>query len=155
MRLRLPRVATVDRSYIRTKALVALTDPAVSRLVVARFADPTKTPDRFHRLPGGNIELGERSSEAAVREIREELGIELVQPRLLGVLENIFDYRGEAGHEIVFVYAAVVDPGLIPDEGCDWFCDNDEPMWVEWRSLTERHRWPLYPAGVEGLLTSV
>jgi ADP-ribose pyrophosphatase YjhB (NUDIX family) len=57
------------------------------------------------RLPGGTIEFGERGSETVVREIREELGVEVVEPAYLGTLENIFTYLGALGHELVRVYA--------------------------------------------------
>lgn len=40
------------------------------------------------------------------REIMEELKISLIAVQLLGVLENIFDYEGESGHEIVHVFSA-------------------------------------------------
>jgi ADP-ribose pyrophosphatase YjhB (NUDIX family) len=50
------------------------------------------------------VERAETSVRAVVREIREETGEEVIDLRLLGVLENIFEYQGQPGHEIVFVY---------------------------------------------------
>jgi ADP-ribose pyrophosphatase YjhB (NUDIX family) len=55
---------------------------------------------------GGGVEFGEHSSEALVREIREEIGAEIENLQLVGVLENIFIYEGDPGHEVVFVYDA-------------------------------------------------
>src|SRR5213078_1110596 len=55
---------------------------------------------------GGGIEYGESSRAAIVREIREEVGVEIEHLQLLGVLENIFTYEGQTGHEIVFVFDA-------------------------------------------------
>ena len=60
----------------------------------------------FYRLIGGGIEFGETSLEALVREIKEELGLELKDYKLLDVSENIFIYNGEKAHEICFIYQA-------------------------------------------------
>jgi 8-oxo-dGTP pyrophosphatase MutT (NUDIX family) len=51
---------------------------------------------------GGSIEFGETREEALHREFMEELGcgISIVGP--WHALENIFDYEGTPGHEIVF-----------------------------------------------------
>ena len=62
--------------------------------------------DYFYRPIGGGIEYGETSSEALKREVLEEIGAEIAHVNLLGVVENIFTYQGELGHEIVFVYDA-------------------------------------------------
>jgi ADP-ribose pyrophosphatase YjhB (NUDIX family) len=76
------------------------------RILVAESADSVKG-DRYARPLGGGIEVGETSAQAIVREIREEIGQEISDLRLLGVLENIFTCEGRRGHEIVFVYDAV------------------------------------------------
>ena len=44
-------------------------------------------------FPGGAIEPGETSSEAAIREFREELGVVDFQPRILGQLSAIYIER--------------------------------------------------------------
>ncbi len=104
-----------DRSYIRTKAMAVLLNAARTHHAVIRWADTSKDPRDFHRLVGGSVELGERSVDAMVREIGEELGTTLREPRLLGVLENQFVFEGEPGHEIVFVYAGeLADPDDAP-----------------------------------------
>jgi 8-oxo-dGTP pyrophosphatase MutT (NUDIX family) len=149
-------MSPVDRSYIRTKALAVLLNEARTHNAVIRFTDSTREPQHFHRLVGGSVELGERSVDAMVREIDEELGTTLREPRLLGVLENVFVFEGESGHEIVFVYAGeLADPDVIPPVG-GWFQDNGEPMFVEWRAVEDSgHEWPLYPEGAGDLARSL
>ncbi len=89
-----------------------------------------------------------------MREIAEELRATLLEPRLLGVLENVFTYDGERGHEVVFVYAGRLAEGdVVPPEG-GWYDDVGSPMWVEWRRCDEGVGGPvpLYPDGVGRLL---
>ena len=76
-----------------------------NRILVSEGFDSIKQ-DYYYRPLGGGIEYGETSREAVAREIREELGAEIENVRLLGVVENIFVYQGEQGHEIVFVFDA-------------------------------------------------
>ena len=82
------------------------------RLLVFRGDDPSRDVV-FYRPLGGGIEFGERSADAFVREMREELGAELTAIRYLGMLENIFTHVGKRGHEIVLLYAArFIDPSF-------------------------------------------
>jgi 8-oxo-dGTP pyrophosphatase MutT (NUDIX family) len=75
------------------------------RILVSKAKDSTKQ-DYFCRPLGGGIEFGEYSQAAVLREIQEELGAVVENLKLLGVLENIFTYEGQPGHEVVFVYDA-------------------------------------------------
>ena len=60
------------------------------------------------------MEFGEHSSETVVREVREELGVEIMNPELLGIFENIFEYQGRPEHEVIFAYSATfADPQLL------------------------------------------
>ena len=146
----------VDRSYIRVKAMAYLQNAAGTHHAVLRGDDPDG--DRvFHRLLGGGVEPGERAIEAVVREIAEELKATLLEPELLGVLENIFTFDGEVGHEVVFVYAGRLAEGdVVPPEG-GWYDDVGVPMWVEWRPIGapiegDEDTLPLYPDGLGPLL---
>src|SRR3954452_23331312 len=89
---------------IRTVALAVCRDGR-GRILVERGYDHARG-EPFLRAIGGGVEFGERAVEALAREWREELGLELVAPALLGVLENRFTSNGRAGHEVVFVFAA-------------------------------------------------
>lgn len=65
----------------------------------------------FWTLPGGRCELGESSTEALLRELREELRIEVVIGRLLWVVENFFRFDATDFHELGLYYEI-----SLPDE---------------------------------------
>jgi ADP-ribose pyrophosphatase YjhB (NUDIX family) len=113
------------------------------------------TRSAYCRPLGGAVEFGERSAEAVVREIREELGAEIRDVRLLGVLENLFALEGVPGHEIVFVYdARLVDDPLyertaIPFHEAGWTSAN-----ARWLDLTQANAdgARLVPVGLQEFL---
>ncbi len=76
-----------------------------NKILVSKFFDSVKQ-DYFCRPLGGGIEFGESSQDAMLREIREEIDLEIENLKLIEVIENIFVYEGKQGHEIVFVYDA-------------------------------------------------
>ncbi len=104
----------------------------------------------FHRAIGGGIEFWETSEAALRREFMEELGVQLGDVHLLGVVENLFEYEGQPGHEVAFVYA--VESDQIDDISLDTqLVVLDQPeLPIRWVPLDDE--WPLYPSGVEDLL---
>lgn len=79
---------------------------AVSRddeLLVYEGTDP-QTGELFYRLLGGGVEFGEHSREAVIREFKEELDVDLLDPELVGTFERLFTFAGATGHEIWRVY---------------------------------------------------
>lgn len=84
---------------IRAVALAIFVRPRDGAVLAVRLHDNGRT---FYRPPGGGIEFGEHSSEAACREAWEELNQRVIADRLLGVVENRFVHGGMWGHEIMF-----------------------------------------------------
>jgi ADP-ribose pyrophosphatase YjhB (NUDIX family) len=113
--------------------------------------------ETFYGPPGGGVEFGERAADAVRRELREELGVELDDVVLLGVMENLFTYEGRPGHEITFVFEARLrDPALY---ACDEIVgiEGKHPCVVRWLPLDHFGPGgpggpPLYPEGLLELL---
>ena len=88
-------------------------------------------------VPGGRVERGELIVEAAVRELREETGLEGVCGRLIGVVERFV----EGTHHVILDHeVTVLDPGTPPTAG-------DDAAEVAWVPLHEVAEWRL----VDGL----
>lgn len=61
--------------------------------------------DKFWALPGGRVELGEKSDITPTRELEEEIGVAGISvQRLLYVAESFFEFKGEKHHQIAFYY---------------------------------------------------
>ena len=103
---------------------------------------------KFFRAIGGGIEFGESAETALRREFQEELGCQLQRVELLGVLENIFEYEGRSGHEVVHVFA-VQSAALssVPlDAELRVLDEGSLVRWVPVENLRGGQR-PLFPAG--------
>ncbi|WP_022882963.1 NUDIX hydrolase [Gryllotalpicola ginsengisoli] len=104
----------------------------------------------FHRAIGGGIEFGETAEAALRREFREELDVALSNVELLGVSENIFEYEGRPGHEIVHIFGVESDElDAVPLDARLQILDEGSP--VSWRPISGLDR-PLYPRGTVELL---
>lgn len=77
------------------------------------------TNTKFYRSPGGGVEFWEKSEDALRREFLEELDAEIISPKYLCKIENIFEFEGKKKHEILLVYELE-----LPEE----FYEKDEMM---------------------------
>jgi ADP-ribose pyrophosphatase YjhB (NUDIX family) len=55
-------------------------------------------------LPGGGVHFLESSEEAIIREIKEEIGLDIKVDGCISTIENMFEHDGIKFHEIYFIY---------------------------------------------------
>ncbi|MFZ5826938.1 MAG: NUDIX hydrolase [Bacillota bacterium] len=82
-------------------------------------------------LPGGGIEYGESAVEAAVREFREETGLELEAPRFVGVYEMRGRWQHGSYHLIMLCFAGTAQGEIPPG------FEGDGVGGVRWARLGE------------------
>jgi 8-oxo-dGTP diphosphatase len=98
---------------------------------------------RYWAVPGGGIEPGETPAEAAVREVREELGLDVT-------LEN---WRDQRGPQVFFLALVETQPQLLlggPERVRNRPDNFYDPVWVPLSVATSL--W-LRPAGAADALT--
>ena len=140
---------------IRVKAMLVAPNLERTAHAVSRNSPTLENPDGYHRLIGGSVEFGEGHRETIIREVREELDAEIHSLTLLGVVENIFEIDGTAGHEIVFLYSGELEPP--PAEvGATLIESDGAVMPVVWRAFAdEAEPLPLYPVDARSWLAAV
>lgn len=82
-------------------------------------------------LPGGFLEEGEHPADCARREFREEAGIEISEPELLGVWMDTYEYKRRLVATLNVYYRATIVRGT-PTAADDvaefrWFSPDDLP----------------------------
>ncbi|MBM7564911.1 8-oxo-dGTP pyrophosphatase MutT (NUDIX family) [Paenibacillus sacheonensis] len=100
---------------------------------------------------GGTIEYGEDSKSAVVREVKEEIDVDIIRPRLIGLIENIFPYYNEVGHEYDFIYEAEFCSPDDYDREVFEGVEGDKTFAAVWMNLSDFADNPRYMLVPEGL----
>jgi len=80
-----------------------------------------------YTLPGGHVEPGESFVDAVVREMKEETGLDILQPRLVGIKQ----FPRDGGRYIVLLFKTEHFSGELVSS------DEGEMEWVEYERLPE------------------
>jgi len=80
-----------------------------------------------YTLPGGHVEPGESFVDAVVREMKEETGLDILQPRLVGIKQ----FPRDGGRYVVLLFKTEHFSGELVSS------DEGEMEWVEPERLPE------------------
>ena len=80
-----------------------------------------------YTLPGGHVEPGESFVDAVIREMKEETGLDILKPRLVGIKQ----FPIEDGRYIVLLFKTESFSGQVVSS------DEGEMKWVECDRLSE------------------
>jgi len=85
----------------------------------------------FYSIPGGHLELGESFEVAAKKEVFEETGLVVEDPKVYSVVNNLETYKSENIHAVsvnLFVDKYIGIPEVKEPEKCEgWFwCDPED-----------------------------
>jgi len=125
------------------------------KILACRGVDTSKG-EIFFRPFGGGVEFGESAEQALHREIAEELGKTITKVCLLGVVENLFTFEGQQGHEIVFVFDASFEDETVYADGVVNGVEGKTVMEGHWVPVEDvlAGKIRLYPERIVGLLGS-
>jgi ADP-ribose pyrophosphatase YjhB (NUDIX family) len=107
----------------------------------------------FWTLPGGRCEMGESSTEALLRELREELRLEVKIGRLLWVAENFFRFDDTDFHELGLIYEVSLPVAGHLQKGNTYrTTDGANEIKFEWFPLAELKSVRLVPSFLQDSL---
>lgn len=125
--------------------------------------------DNFWALPGGRCEFLESSKDTLIREMKEEIGVEIKIVRPLYFIENFFEYENRNCHEVSIIYLMEFLPESKKIVERDIFYGSESQLGFEkdeiygkelkiifkWFSINELEKLEVYPSFLRTSLKNV
>lgn len=106
----------------------------------------------YYYAIGGAVKIGEKASDAAVREVYEESGLKVEIDRLILVQENFFEMEDGMHHELAFYY-------LMKDIGKQQISSNRvldfEDEGLEWIDIDKLPDYKIFPQIYNDILKDI
>ena len=137
-----------DGEHRQAAVLVAITDRAEPGLLLTQRREDMRTHAGQIAFPGGRIDEGEDAVAAALREAREELGLNPALVRLLGQADPYVTVTGYWVSPVIGVIPPDLELVANPAEVADWFeapldfvldPANQRQMSAEYRGRTRHY----------------
>ncbi len=101
--------------------------------------------DDFWSLPGGRCEFLEISKDTLLREIKEEIGVDVNIVRPLYFVENFFNFNEKDYHEISIFYLMEFPPDSKFVFENDTFYGKELDLTFKWVDISQLEELRLYP----------
>ena len=138
------KVGENERFNVRSAAIIRYQD---------NYLISKRNDKDYYSILGGRINFGEDSKAAVLREIREELGWDLSDAKLVRIMENFFSYSdGTKFHEYLFVYLMNVSEEYFKKGD---FINLENPnMHMLWYKKEDYLKLNIRPLVIKGVLES-
>ena len=138
------KVGENERFNVRSAAIIRYQD---------NYLISKRNDKDYYSILGGRINFGEDSKAAVLREIREELGWDLSDAKLVRIMENFFSYSdGTKFHEYLFVYLINVSEEYFKKGD---FSNLENPnMHMLWYKKEDYLKLNIRPLVIKGVLES-
>ena len=86
-----------------------------------------------YSIPGGHLDIGETFEQGAIREIKEETNLDIFEPKVISITNNLETYREEGKHYISIILFATKFTGELKNmepekcEGWEWINPHELP----------------------------
>jgi mutator protein MutT len=97
-----------------------------------------------YSIPGGHLEIGETFEQGAIREIKEETDLDITDPKVIAVTNNLETFKEEGKHYMSIILLVKEYSGVLKNmepEKCE------EWLWIDPRQLPQPH----FDASVAGV----
>ncbi|MHB1484204.1 MAG: NUDIX hydrolase [Saccharofermentanales bacterium] len=115
------------------------------------------TEDEGHAFPGGHVALGETNAETLIREMKEEIGADVIIGDLKWVAEIFVPWGGKPCHQIcLYYFMELIDDSQIPLDRSfvakDIIKGRNFHVLFHWIPLDEIDNIAIYPTNAKELL---
>lgn len=91
--------------------------------------------ENFWNMVGGRVKSGEDTLTSLIREMKEELDINIENAKLIHVSENFFNYNNNNVQELLFVYHTYIDGEIVNKQ--DFYSLDNPNMIYHWYTREE------------------
>jgi ADP-ribose pyrophosphatase len=122
-----------------------------NRVLVHRLID-----DDFYAFPGGRVEMFESTEDTVIREMNEELGIDVKVNRLLWISEHFFDHKENKYHEICFYYLIECsDTSHLNRGDIFYITEGKNEFEFRWIDVKAMHKERVYPTFIRNKIENL